>query len=95
MVSGTLSPPYATLKQVPEFSPELLRNPRLILVSAVLDVNGKLEDVAVRQSGDDALNRPLTEALKNWMFQPAELAGRPVSLKVLLGIRFAVPHIHQ
>jgi len=31
----------------------------------------------------------------NWMFQPAEIAGRPVALKVLLGIRLAMPRRHS
>jgi hypothetical protein len=94
IVPGTPSPPYVMLKEIPEFSPEFLRNSPLILVSAVLDVSGKLEDVTVRQSSQDVLSLRLVEALKNWMFQPAEIAGRPVALKVLLGIRLAMPRSH-
>jgi len=28
--------------------------------------------------------------LQHWMFEPAQIDGRPVALKILLGIRLAV-----
>jgi hypothetical protein len=88
-VQGTPTPPYATLKQVPQFAPDLLQRfaARLIVASAILDTTGKLEDVSVKQSSENPLVNPLVEALRNWVFEPAKIDGRPVALKVLLGIR--------
>jgi hypothetical protein len=43
----------------------------------------------VKQSPDPQVNAPLIEALKNWTFQPALIDGKPVPLKILLGIRLA------
>jgi hypothetical protein len=40
-------------------------------------------------SPDPQVNAPLIEALKNWTFQPAQVDGNPVALKILLGIRLA------
>jgi hypothetical protein len=37
----------------------------------------------------------LTEALKNWAFQPAQIEGKPVALKVLLGVRLGVPSLKK
>jgi len=59
----------------------------LIVASAILDTTGKLEDVSVKQSSENPLVNPLVEALRNWVFEPAKIDGRPVALKVLLGIR--------
>jgi hypothetical protein len=88
-IQGTPTPPYAILKLVPEFTPELVRKcaRRLIVASATMDVSGKLDQVSVRQSPESELVGPLVEALKHWVFEPAQIDGRPVALKILLGIR--------
>jgi hypothetical protein len=52
-----------------------------------MDVSGKLDQVSVRQSPESELVGPLVEALKHWVFEPAQIDGRPVALKILLGIR--------
>jgi hypothetical protein len=90
-IQGTPTPPYAMLKEVPEFAPELVSKwgRRLIVASAILDTTGKLEQVSVRQSPENQLAGPLVEALRNWIFEPAQIDGRPVALKILLGIRLA------
>src|SRR5262249_50978225 len=92
-IQGTPTPPYAMLKEVPNFSPDLLRKVghRLIVASAIMNTSGKLEDVIVRQTPEAQLTAPLVEALKQWLFEPAQIDGRPVALKVLLGMRWALP----
>src|SRR6266852_3698889 len=92
-IQGTPTPPYAMLKEVPEFAPEQVRKCRhqLLVASAIMDVSGKLEQVSVRQSPESQLVGPLVEALKHWIFEPAQIDGRPVPLKILLGIRLAAP----
>ncbi|PYX44669.1 MAG: hypothetical protein DMG79_20485, partial [Acidobacteria bacterium] len=90
-IRGTPTPPYATLKQVPDFSPEIAAKcaHQLIVASAILNVTGQLEQIAVKQSPDSRANDLLVEALKNWTFQPAQIEGKPVVLKILMGIRLA------
>ena len=89
--TGTPTPPYALLKDIPEFAPDLLRKyaRRLIVALAVMNSDGKLEQITLRENPDTQLASPLVEALSHWMFQPAQIDGKPVSLKVLLGIRLA------
>ena len=45
---GTPTPPYATLKQLPEFTPEIAAKcvHHLIVASGVINVPGQLEQVA-------------------------------------------------
>jgi len=90
-IQGTPTPPYATLKEVPEFTPELRRKcgRQLIVASAIIDANGKVEQVTVRKTPETELIGPLVEALEHWIFEPAQIDGRPVALKILLGIRLA------
>ncbi|MGZ7064628.1 MAG: hypothetical protein ACXVKD_17390, partial [Candidatus Angelobacter sp.] len=90
-IRGTPTPPYAMLKEVPEFTPEQIRKSgqKLILASAIIDASGKLEQVSIRQNSENQLVGPLVEALQHWIFQPAQIDGQPVALKILLGIRLA------
>ena len=90
-IVGTPTPPYAMLKEIPEFAPEVVRRcgRRLIVISGTLNAAGKLDELLVRESPDNEVVAPLLEALKHWMFEPAQVDSRPVALKVLLGIRLA------
>jgi hypothetical protein len=90
-IAGTLTPPYAMLKEVPELAPELAARcaGKLIIASAIMNVMGKLEQVSVKQTPDSQLAARLVEALNHWSFQPAQINGNPVALKILLGIRLS------
>ncbi|MCU1296240.1 MAG: hypothetical protein JWO91_518 [Acidobacteriaceae bacterium] len=92
-IQGTPTPPYAMLKEIPELTRELASKcaHQLIIASAIMNVSGKLEQVSVRHTPDSQLIAPLTEALNNWSFQPAQIDGKPVALKIVLGIRLAPP----
>jgi hypothetical protein len=47
---------------------------------------------AIRQSPERQLADPLVEALQHWLFEPGKIDGKPVALKVLIGIRLAASH---
>jgi hypothetical protein len=91
--NGVPTPPYAMLKEIPQFTPELLRKyaHKVIVASAIMNTSGKLEQVSIPQNSEDAVVGPLLAALSHWLFQPAQIDGQPVSLKILLGIRFSTP----
>jgi hypothetical protein len=93
-ISGTPTPPYAVLKQIPQFAPEVLQRVArpFFVASAILDVAGKLEDLSIKQSPAAQLTDTLVEALKTWVFEPAKIDGQPVALKILLGIRLPKRH---
>lgn len=88
-IGGLPTPPYAALKQLPELTPELaaICTHKLIVVSGILNTAGKLEQMSVKKTPDSRVNTFLTEALANWIFQPSEIEGNRVPLKILLGIR--------
>ena len=79
------------LKEIPELTAQLASKcaHQLIVASAIMDVAGKLEQVSVKRTPDSQLIAPLIEALNNWTFQPAQIDGKPVALKILLGIRLS------
>lgn len=83
-----LVPPFPVVKELPELPVDLVHKylRRLIVVFAIINREGKLEQMSVKQSPDIQLKKPLFETLSKWVFRPAELNGEPVSVKVLLGI---------
>jgi len=56
-IRGTATPPYATLKQVPDFSPEITAKTvhKMVVVSGVLNVTGQLEQLSVKQRPDSRI----------------------------------------
>jgi hypothetical protein len=90
-IIGVPSPPYATLRQVPSLTADLAStcSKKLIVVSAILNTNGKLEQILVKKTPDPQVNTVVTDALSNWLFQPSQIQGNPVALKIMLGIRLA------
>jgi len=88
-ILGTPTPPYATLKDIPEFSSDVVKQcgREQIIMSAIMDTSGRLKQIAVLRSPAADVIAPLAEALQHWMFEPAKIDGRPVALKVLLGAR--------
>ena len=83
-----LTPPFPLVKELPKLNSELIRTylRNVIVVYAVMDVQGKLQSLSVRQSPDARFNAAILAALTHWTFQPAQLSGQPVPLKVLIGI---------
>jgi len=90
-IQGTPTPPYAMLKQIPEFAPDILRKyaHKVIIACAVMNAAGNLEQITLQQNPGTELASPLVEALSHWMFHPAQIDGQPVPLKIVLGIRLA------
>jgi len=83
-----ISPPFPLIKELPQLNPELIRKylRNVIVVYAVMDRGGKLHNLAIAQTPDARFTPPILAALSHWTFQPAQLNGQPVALKVLIGI---------
>jgi hypothetical protein len=86
--NGVLVPPFALTKTIPHFTAEESRRSRggTILVFGVIDAKGKWETLRVMHTPDPGLNKALLDALTKWTFQPAQLDGSPVPVKLLLGV---------
>lgn len=87
LMQAILDPPYAVTKEMPEWPADASKYARkLVVVSAIMNTDGLLGNIIVRQTPDAELIPIVTEALKKWVFLPAEHIGQPVALKVLFGI---------
>ena len=87
-ITKVLTPPFPLTKEIPKLNSELIRTylRYVIVVYAVMDERGQLQRMSVKQSPDARLNGPILNALSQWAFQPAQLNGQAVPLKVLIGI---------
>jgi hypothetical protein len=85
--------PFPTVKEQPAFPAELARKyvRSRIIVYAVINVEGKMEQMVVKESPDPLLNEPVLRALTKWSFRPAQLDGENVASKALMGIPIFLP----
>jgi len=64
---------------------------RMIIVYGIVNKEGELEQISIKDSPDERLNEPVLQALGKWLFRPAQLNGAPVAAKLLLGIPLWLP----
>jgi hypothetical protein len=80
--------PSAVMREWPQIPDELEKKyaQRQVVVAAVVDKEGKVSHLTVKQTPDARVSGPIVQALSKWIFRPAFLNGQPVAVKVLLGI---------
>jgi hypothetical protein len=88
--AGLLVPPFAQ-KKVAATMPriQLGGGQGPVFVSGVIDETGKLQSLRTTRA-QDARSQPAIHALQQWQFLPAQLDGRPVASKVLIGVTVTV-----
>jgi outer membrane biosynthesis protein TonB len=76
------------MREWPQFPPELEKKyaERQVVISAIVDKDGKVAHISVKQTPDERMSNPIVIALSKWVFRPAQLNNQPVAVKVLLGI---------
>lgn len=84
--AGLLVPPFAQ-KKVAATMPgiQLAGEQGAVFVSGVIDETGKLQSLRTIRA-QDARSQPAIHALQQWQFLPAQVDGRPVASKVLIGV---------
>lgn len=80
--------PFPITKERPVFPPELVRKypGRMVIAYALVTAEGKVEQLAIKDSPDPLLNDVVLNALKKWTFRPGRRDGDVISAKMLLGI---------
>lgn len=85
--------PFPIVKEQPAIPLELVHNysSRMVIVFAIINIEGKMEQMAVKDSPDSRLNEPVLNALSKFVFRPAQRDGESVPAKALLGIPVWTP----
>jgi TonB family protein len=83
-----VSLPFPITKERPTMPNDVVRKypGRLIIAYAIVNTEGKMEQLSIKQSPDPALNDAVLSALKKWTFRPARRDGEVIPAKILLGI---------
>jgi protein TonB len=87
---GDVTNPLATYKPEPEYSEEARKQKRegSVLLSLVVDENGKPVQIKVIHSLGLGLDEKAIEAVQQWRFQPGKKNGRPVSVLAQILVTF-------
>ena len=88
MSEQTVLAPQPVAREWPQIAPALLKRyaQRQVVLYAVVDQQGKIGQIAVKQTPDFRVSKPIIDALSKWQFHPAQLNDQPVAVKVLIGI---------
>ena len=78
----------------PPTYPELARRRQLegtVVLEAVVGGGGKVDDLAVyTSSGHQLLDEAALQAVRGWFFEPGRRGGMPITMKILVPVRFAL-----
>jgi hypothetical protein len=85
--------PFPSVKEKPAWPVDLVQKypGKMVIVYGVINTEGKMEQISIKDSPDPLLNEPLIKALEKWIFRPAQAEGRPVQAKALFGIPLRAP----
>jgi hypothetical protein len=88
-----LLPPVAVMKKMPQWPRDVSGRyeGQQIALYAVINAKGRMGQFKVLQSPNSQLSEVLLAALEQWVFRPATMNGRPVAVKVVLGVPISPP----
>jgi len=87
---GGVQPPHASYSPDPEFSEEARKAKfgSAVTVAGTVDEAGAFTDLCVVRAAGIGLDEKATQALRNWRFQPATLAGKSVPVRIVVETTF-------
>jgi hypothetical protein len=80
--------PSAVMREWPQVPGELEKKyaQREVVIAAVVDKEGKVSHLSVKETPDARVSTPIMQALSKWVFRPAQVNNQPVTVKILIGI---------
>lgn len=83
--------PPKIIKKVDPVYPEKARSAYIegiVVLKTRTDVFGRVENVSVEKSDDPALDQAAIDAVRQWVYEPAIVYGRPKSAEFTVAVRF-------
>lgn len=96
-VGGDVKPPAVTHRVDPRYPPEAraARVQGIVIIEAMIDETGRVADARVLKPLPFGLAEAALEAVRQWIFEPATIEGRPVPVIFNLTINFRLPEKEQ
>jgi len=70
--------------------PALSRESGLVLVAALIGIDGEPRDLSLRNAVTQRLREPVLESVSHWRFRPATCDGEPVEQKIEIQVRVEI-----
>jgi TonB family protein len=89
---GSSAGPRFLRRKIPEY-PVAARKRKIegkVVLAIIIDSDGCLKNIDIIEASDPMFVNPIIEALKKSSFIPASRNGRPITVKAILPIRFAL-----
>jgi TonB family protein len=89
-IGGDVKAPVLTYRIEPKYTAEARQNHTsgIVIVEAIIDKDGRVKNATVLKGLPDGLDQAALDAVKQWEFRPATLAGQPVEVIFNLTINF-------
>lgn len=89
-MGGGVTAPRALYDPEPEYSEEArkAKYQGSVILWAVIDANGRPQQLKVARSLGMGLDEKAIEAVRNWKFEPAKKDGQPVAVQVNIEVNF-------
>ena len=93
MLDKDVTPAVVIRQAMPRLAPNIKQAARDTgVVEVVIDEQGRVTFVAIRQSVHPAFDADLMAAAREWKYQPATLAGKPVKYRKMIQINISRQH---
>jgi TonB family protein len=89
-IGGPVTSPQLVTKTEPDYTPEA-RDAKIqgtVLLSGIIETDGRFSEVHVDRGLDPGLDKNAVDAVKLWLFQPAQKDGSPVAVSVHVEVNF-------
>ena len=88
--SGVLDQPARVLFQSqPKITAAMRKQlPATVELAFIVDAGGRVSEVTILRGSDQAFNESAIKAVKQWRFEPAQRAGKPVEARIKQTIEF-------
>ncbi len=89
---GDVKPPKL-IKEVKPVYPEEARKAEIqgiVILSVRTDINGKVEDILVRKTAGPLLDQAAIDAIKQWVYEPMLVNGKPNPIIFTVTIQFTL-----
>ena len=80
--------PRAIIQTAPVYPSGMQKTEGVVSVLFVVDQTGKVSNPRIEKSSNKEFEKPAIDAVKQWKFEPAVTAGRRVSCRMRVPIRF-------
>lgn len=84
-----ITPPIAQSRPAPTFPFGKPGQNATVIVSVLVDADGKPQDLKIKQSGGEDFDKHALDAVSRWKFKPSTCNGEPIPAQIQVEIRFS------